>query len=164
MSSAERRIHKGRSVVTRAALMRDVMVDRVVAEAWYVNRAHNGHPGPVLAVGRNLYFDEATLLAWIDVQLNPAQAPARIVRGGRKLVTRSELARLTGLSEAALRDIYANRSVTGHPEVVHRDRRDLYFDEHASLTWHAARVASRRTPVERRRPPRGQVGPGIAAG
>jgi hypothetical protein len=154
VSSAERRIHKGRSVVTRTALMHEVMIDRAVAEAWYINRAHNGHPGPVLASGRRLYFDEAALLAWIDVQLNPAQAPPRIIRGGRKLVTRAELARLTGLSETALRDIYANRSVTGHPEVVHRERRDLYFDEHASLAWHAARLALRRTPAERSRPTR----------
>ena len=144
-------MHKGRSVVTRATLLREVMVDRTVAEAWYVNRAHNGHPGPVLASGRRLYFDEVALLAWIHVQLNPAEAPPRIVRGGRSLVTRAELARLTGLSVTALRDIYANRAVTGHPEVVHRDRRDVYFDEDASLAWHALRLASRRTPADRGR-------------
>lgn len=141
-------------MVTRATLLREVIVDRAVADGWYINRAHNGHPGPVLASGRRLYFDEAALRGWIQGQLNPADAPPRIVRGGRSLVTRAELARLIGLSEAALRDIYANRAVTGHPEVVHRDRRDLYFDEHASLAWHAARLASRRTPAERSRPPR----------
>jgi hypothetical protein len=149
-------MHKGRSVVTRATLLREVMVDRTVAHAWYVNRAHNGHPGPVLASGRRLYFDEAALLAWIHVQLNPAEAPPRIVRDGRSLVTRAELARLIGLSVAALRVIYANRAVTGHPEVAHRDRRELYFDEHASLAWHAARLASGRTPADRGRPPRCQ--------
>lgn len=120
-------------------------MDRSVAEAWYGNRAHNGHPAPVLASGRRLYFDEAALLAWVRAQLDPAAAPPRIVRGGRLLVTRGELARLTGLSETALRHIYANRAVTGHPEVVHRDRRDLYFDERASLDWHAARLAAGRT-------------------
>lgn len=138
-------------MVTRVALMREAKVDLSVAEAWYLNRAHNGHPGPVLAAGRRLYFDEAALLAWVQVQLNPPTAPARIIRGGRPLVTRAELARLTGLTEAALRDIYANRAVTGHPEVVHRDRRNLYFDEHASLAWHAARRATRRTSPERGR-------------
>ncbi len=147
-------MHKGRSVVTRATLMREVRVDRAVAEGWYLNRAHNGHPGPVLAAGRRLYFDEAALLAWIHVQLDPTEPPPRIVRRGRALVTRAELARLTGLSEAALRDIYANRAITGHPEVVHRDRRNLYFDEHVSLAWHTARLASRRTPAERGRAPR----------
>lgn len=145
-------MYKGRSVVTRATLLREVMVDRAVAQAWYVNRAHNGHPGPVLASGRRLYFDEAALLAWIHVQLDPTEPPPRIVRGGRSLVTRAELARLTGLSETALRDIYANRAITGHPEVVHRDRRDLYFDEDASLAWHTARLAARRTPAVRGRP------------
>ena len=133
-------MHKGRPVVTRAALMREALVDRAVAEAWYGNRGHNGYPRPVLASGRNLYFDEAALLAWVHLQLDPTVAAPRIVHGGRSLVARAELARLTGLSEAALRDIYANRAVTGHPEVVHRDRRALYFDEHASLVWHLARL------------------------
>jgi hypothetical protein len=131
-------------VVTRDALMRDAMVDNAVAEAWYGNRTHNGYPRPVLASGRTLYFDEAALLAWVQAQLDPAAAAPRIVRGGRNLVTRPELARLTGLSEAVLRHLYANRAVTGHPEVVHRVRRDLYFDEHASLAWHVARLAGPR--------------------
>jgi hypothetical protein len=142
-------------VITRLALMSEVMVDRAVAEAWYGNRAHNGHPTPVLASGRRLYFDEAALLAWVNSQLNPTGAPPRIVRGGRPLVTRAELARLTGLSEAALRVIYANRAITGHPEVAHRDRRDVYFDERVSLAWHTARLASRRTGAERGRQARG---------
>ena len=142
-------MHKGRPVVTRAALMREAMVSRCVAEAWYGNRVHNGHPRPVLAYGRSLYFDEATLLAWVHLQLDPAAAPPRIVRGGRNLVTRTELAHLTGLSEAALRHIYANRALTGHPEVVHRDRSALYFDENVSLAWHLARLAA----AEHSRPP-----------
>jgi hypothetical protein len=129
--------------------MREAMVSRCVAEAWYGNRVHNGHPRPVLAYGRILYFDEATLLAWVHLQLDPAAAPPRIVRGGRNLVTRTELAHLTGLSEAALRHIYANRALTGHPEVVHRDRRALYFDENVSLAWHLARLAA----AEHSRPP-----------
>ena len=71
-------MHKGRPVVTRAALMRETMVSRCVSEAWYGNRVHNGHPRPVLASGRSLYFDETTLLAWIHLQLDPAAAPPRI--------------------------------------------------------------------------------------
>ena len=136
-------------MVTRDALMRDAVVDRAVAEAWYGNRAHNGYPRPALAYGRTLYFDEAALLAWVQIQRDPTAAAPRIVRGGRTLVTRTELARLTGLSEAVLRHLYVNRAVTGHPKVVHRVRRDLYFDERASLAWHVARRAVAR----RGRPP-----------
>jgi len=140
-------------VVTRDALMRDAVVDRAVAEAWYGNRAHNGYPRPVLASGRILYFDEAALLARVQVQRDPTAAAPRIVRGGRTLVTRTELARLTGLSEAVLRHLYANRAVTGHPEVVHRVRPDLYFDERASLAWRVARRAVARPGARRGRPP-----------
>ena len=116
-----------------------------MAESWYGSRVHNGHPGPVLAVGRLLYFDEAAVLAWVDDQLNPRVPQPRIVHAGRALVTRAELARLTGLSEAALRHLYADRAATGHPEVAHRDRRHVYFDERASLDWHATRLANART-------------------
>ena len=131
------------------------------AANWYSGRDHNGHPGPVLAVGRRLYFDEVTLLAWVRAQLDPAAAPPRIVRGGRTLVTRSELARLTGLSEATLAHIYADRAVTGYPEVVHRDRRALYFDERAGLAWHAGRtVPGRRGRGPGTHPPSGRRLPG----
>ena len=54
------------------------------------------------------------LLTWIDAQLDPAPPEPRIVRRGRTLVTRPELARLTGLSEATVAGLYARRATTGH--------------------------------------------------
>jgi predicted DNA-binding transcriptional regulator AlpA len=97
----------------------------------------------VLAVGRLLYFNEKSLLAWVDAQRDPAPPAPRIVRRGRTLVTRPEVARLTGLSEATVAGLYARRATTGHPAAVHRDRRHLYFDEQETLAWHAARISDR---------------------
>ena len=135
-------MHEGRTVVTRSDLMRQAGVRPAVAANWYRDRADNGHPRPVLAVGRRLYFDEEALRAWVAAQTDPAPPPARIVRGGRSLVTRAEIVRLTGLSEAVVADLYAHRATTGHPGAVHRDRHHLYFDETDTLGWHAARTAA----------------------
>jgi predicted DNA-binding transcriptional regulator AlpA len=143
VSIPDRRVHDGRTVVRREDLMREVGVDQATAENWYRDRAHNGHPLPVLAVGRLLYFDEKSLLAWVDAQRDPAPPEPRIVRRGRTLVTRPEVARLTGLSEATVAGLYARRATTGHPAAVHRDRRHLYFDEQETLAWHAARISDR---------------------
>jgi hypothetical protein len=143
VSNPDRRVHDGRTVVRREDLMRQAGVDHATAENWYRDRAHNGHPLPVLAVGRLLYFDERSLLAWVDAQLDPAPPEPRIVRRGRTLVTRPELARLTGLTEATVAGLYARRATTGHPAAVHRDRRHLYFDEQETLAWHAARTTER---------------------
>jgi predicted DNA-binding transcriptional regulator AlpA len=143
VSIPDRRLHDGRTVVRREDLMREVGVDQTTAENWYRDRAHNGHPLPVLAVGRLLYFNEKSLLAWVDAQRDPAPPEPRIVRRGRTLVTRPELARLTGLSEATVAGLYARRATTGHPAAVHRDRRHLYFDEQETLAWHAARTSGR---------------------
>ena len=143
-------MHEGRTVVLRCDLMRQAGVRPATAENWYRDRAHNGHPRPVLAVGRRLYFDEAALRAWVEAQTDPAPPPPRIVRNGRSLVIRAEIVRLTGLSEAVVADLYTHRATTGHPEAVHRDRRHLYFDERDTLGWHAARAAA-RTVTERKR-------------
>jgi predicted DNA-binding transcriptional regulator AlpA len=143
VSIPDRRVHDGRTVVRREDLMREVGVHRATAENWYRDRAHNGHPLPVLAVGRLLYFNEKSLLAWVDAQRDPAPPAPRIVRRGRTLVTRPEVARLTGLSEATVAGLYARRATTGHPAAVHRDRRHLYFDEQETLAWHAARISDR---------------------
>lgn len=152
MSIPDRLVHGGRSVVTRRDLMRRAGVPAATAENWYRDRAHNGYPPPVLAVGRRLYFDEQTLRAWVDAQTDPAPPPSRIVRHGRSLVTRAEIVRLTGLSEAAVASLYAHRSITGHPEAVYRDRRHLYFDETDTLGWHATRTGS-GSPRSPDRPP-----------
>ena len=130
-------------MIRREDLMREAGIDHATAENWYRDRAHNGHPLPVLAVGRLRYFDEDALITWIDAQLDPAPPEPRIVRRGRTLVTRPELARLTGLSEATVAGLYARRATTGHPPAVHRDRRHLYYDEQETLAWHAARTAAR---------------------
>lgn len=142
MPPSDRRLHDGRIVTTRADLLRRLGVPATTGEAWYRDRDRNGHPPPVAAVGRRRYFDEATLLAWVHTQLHPAPAPARIVRNGRTLVSRAELARLAGLAEPVLADLYARRATTRHPVAVHRHRSDLYFDETEALAWHSARLAA----------------------
>jgi predicted DNA-binding transcriptional regulator AlpA len=143
-------------VTTRADLLRRTGVPHSTGDAWYRDRDRNGHPPPVAAVGRRLYFDEALLLSWVRTQLHPGPPPDRVVRNGRSLVSRAELARLSGLSESVLADLYARRATTRHPAAVHRDRRHLYFDETESLAWCSARVAPRaaatRAPAPRARP------------
>jgi hypothetical protein len=69
------------------------------------------------------------------------RAPARITRAGRSLITRAELARLSGLSPNSLASWYAQRARTRHPPVAEVDpaRRTLYFDEELMLRWHHAR-------------------------
>ena len=143
VSIPDRLVHQGRAVVLRGDLMRLAGVPTATAENWYRDRAHNGHPRPVLAVGRRLYFDEEALLGWVETQTDPAPPPSRIFRGGRTLVTRAEIVRITGLSDAAVAGLYARRATTGHPEAVYRDRRHLYFDESDTLGWHAARTGAR---------------------
>lgn len=117
-------------------------ISQSTAETWYRDRAHNGHPDAVLSIGRRLYFDEAAILRWARHQLQPAPPPARIEREGRSLITRAELARITGLSEATLTALYSHRTDSGHPEIAHRDRRWLYFDEADALAWHQRRQSA----------------------
>jgi hypothetical protein len=80
-----------------------------------------------------------------------SRAPARITRAGRSLITRAELARLSGLSPNSLTSLYAQRARTGHPPAAEVDpaRGSLYFDEELMLRWHHAR--RRATPPPRTR-------------
>lgn len=73
-----------------------------------------------------------------------SKPPARIERDERGLITRVEIARLTGLSESALAGLYSRRRDSGHPEAVHRDGRWLYFDEDDVLMWHHRRQAAKK--------------------
>jgi predicted DNA-binding transcriptional regulator AlpA len=151
VSIPDRRVHEGRTVVTRDDVMRRAGVRPATAQNWYRDRAHNGHPRPVVAVGRRLYFDEEALQAWVEAQTDPAPPPPRIVRDGRSLVVRAEIGRLTGLSEAAVADLYVHRAISGHPEAVYRDRRHVYFDERETLGWYAARTVARTVIARKRR-------------
>lgn len=69
---------------------------------------------------------------------------AQIVRGGRTLITRPAVARLTGLSESAVAGLFSRRQASGHPEAVHRDGRWLYFDEAAIVSWHHERQTAKK--------------------
>lgn len=85
------------------------------------------------------------------VQPRRGPAPIRIVHAGRSLITRAELARLSGLSVSALAGLYAQRARTGHPPAVTTDpdRGTLYFDEEQVLRWHHTRRHTARTPPAR---------------
>lgn len=147
VSTPERRLHEGRPVINRAEFQRQLGIARATAERWYQDRAENGHPEAVLRDGRRLFFDEAELLAFGRAQQERRTNPAaRITRDGRTLITRAELARITGLGEQHLASLYSQRAESGHPEAVLRDGQWLYFDELACREWHdryrAAKVAT----------------------
>jgi predicted DNA-binding transcriptional regulator AlpA len=146
-------MHNGRPVIDRGELVRRLGIGQSTAEAWYRDRDRNGHPAPVLAVGRRLFFDEAELLAWARQHAHPAD---RITREGRTLVARAEVGRLTGLSQPALHALYAQRATSGHPEPAYRAGRRLYFDEAEVLAWDQARRVGKQaglTEVDRRGDP-----------
>lgn len=69
------------------------------------------------------------------------QAPPRIVRAGRSLVTRAEVARLSGVAKSTLATLYSHRRQNGHPPAVHThpEYGALYFDEEETLRWHRGR-------------------------
>jgi hypothetical protein len=138
-------MHEGRPVINRAEFMRQLGIARVTAERWYRARRENGHPAPVLTLGHSLYFDEAALLAWgrAQQQRRRANPQARIIRDGRTLVNRAELARMIGVGEQHLASLYAQRARTGHPEAVLREGRSLYFDEADCREWHHRYTAAK---------------------
>lgn len=137
VTTPERRTHEGRPVINRAEFMRQLGIARATAERWYQDRAANGHPEPVLRDGRRLFFDEDTLLSWGRAQVERRTSPpARITRDGRSLITRAELARITGLSEQHLAGLYSQRADSGHPETAHREGQIVYFDEDQVREWH----------------------------
>jgi hypothetical protein len=74
-------------------------------------------------------------------------APARITDRRRVLITRAQLARLSGLSTSTLAVLYVNREDNGHPPAVYRDPAHgvLYFDEIDALRWHRSRHRARRS-------------------
>jgi predicted DNA-binding transcriptional regulator AlpA len=143
VSTPERRMHEGRPVINRAEFQRQLGIARATAERWYQDRASNGHPEPVLREGRRLFFDEAELLAWGRAQQERRTPPPRITRDGHTLITRAELARITGVSEQHLAGLYSQRAESGHPEAVHREGQFLYFDEAECREWHDRYTAAK---------------------
>jgi hypothetical protein len=57
------------------------------------------------------------------------------------LVTRAEVARLSGVAKSTLATLYSHRGQNGHPPAVHThpEYGTLYFDEEATLRWHRRR-------------------------
>ena len=63
---------------------------------------------------------------------------------GRVVVNRAELVEQLGMAEPTLARLYTQRATTGHPEVVHREGRRLFFDEAQMRVWAAVRIDAKR--------------------
>jgi hypothetical protein len=99
-------------------------------------------------------------------------APPRVVCAGRSLISRAELARLSGLAVSTLASLYSSRATNGHPGAVHVDLTHgaaLYFDEEDALRWYRGRrdsgklSARHRCAVDRHGAPDDLVGTAEAA-
>lgn len=71
------------------------------------------------------------------------RGPQRLERDGRVLLTRAELARVTGEREHTLYKWWAARDRNGHPDAVQVGGRSFY-DEQAWRAWRAGHNADRR--------------------
>jgi predicted DNA-binding transcriptional regulator AlpA len=151
-----RLVRDGRALIDRTELIRLLGISRPTAERWFRDREDNAHPPPVLVVGRTMYFDETDLVTWARARIGRPGAAPRVNRDGRTLITRAELARLTGWTEQYLTDLYSLRATSGHPEAVHREGPRLYFDESQCLSWYERHRAAKRaslTEIDRTGPP-----------
>ncbi|GAA5172530.1 hypothetical protein GCM10023321_72500 [Pseudonocardia eucalypti] len=64
--------------------------------------------------------------------------------GGRRLITRADMAHISGASMPTLHRWYAEREHNHHPEPVHTEGRRLFFDEQQWRQWHAAHLAAKK--------------------
>ncbi|MEU1133350.1 hypothetical protein ABZ383_26435 [Streptomyces sp. NPDC005900] len=58
-----------------------------------------------------------------------------IIQNGRRLLTRAELAKETGLSVSTLQRLWNACETNGHPPVAHREGRTLHWDADAFAAW-----------------------------
>lgn len=63
---------------------------------------------------------------------------------GRRLITRADMARISGASMPTLHRWYAERARNHHPEPVETDGKRLLFDETQWRQWHAAHLAAKK--------------------
>jgi hypothetical protein len=114
---------------TRPELMAAYGLGLSTLEKWYRERAANGHPEAAGTVGRRLAWDAVAWDRWYT-----ARRPASPVQPG--LLTRDELAAEHGLSRHALKSLWAERAVNGHPEPAHRVGKALYWDAGLWAAWY----------------------------
>ncbi|GAA4554743.1 hypothetical protein GCM10023175_53350 [Pseudonocardia xishanensis] len=67
--------------------------------------------------------------------MSTVSAARREIIDGEPYVNRAEVRRLTGMSEQAQANLYAQRASNGHPEGT-RVGRSLLFREYAVIEWH----------------------------
>lgn len=138
MRGPDRRTYQGRELVTRTELARISGEHERTLAKWYAARGRNGHPEGILLEGR-VYLDEQLWRSWRD-----GHAADRRVINGRVMVSRVELARVTGQPTSTLARWYAERASNGHPEGERLDKR-LYVDEKEWQRWHRDHQAALKT-------------------
>lgn len=149
VSTPDRHVVHGRTVLNRAAICATYGVAVSTAERWWRERATNGHPPVAYREGRRQWWDEQAMRAFIDTGRGE---PDQLTHESRVLLGRAALARRYGVSEQYLTDLYHRRTDNGHPEPVTRQGRRLYWDPDLMDSWWEQRQAAQRaalTPVDR---------------
>lgn len=131
----DRREVDGRVLVTRNELARISGEREHTLYKWWAARARNGHPDGITLDGR-LYVDEQQWRDW-----RAGHSADRRVLEGRVVVSRTELARVTGTPISTLAQWYGERARNGHPEGIKIGSR-LYVDEQQWHTWHGEHTAA----------------------
>ncbi|MDN5751277.1 MAG: hypothetical protein L0I24_11175 [Pseudonocardia sp.] len=135
MRGPDRRELNGRVLVTRNELARISGEREHTLYKWWAARARNGHPDGITLDGR-LYVDEQQWLEW-----RAGHSAYRRVLDGRVVVSRTELARVTGQPISTLAQWYGERAHNGHPEGIKLGRQ-LYVDEQQWHAWHREHTAA----------------------
>ncbi|MGI8332563.1 hypothetical protein ACRYCC_21645 [Actinomadura scrupuli] len=120
---------------TRPELMAAYGVGLSTLEKWYRERAANGHPEAAGTVGNRLAWDAVEWDRWYSARRSAPSAPPG-------LRTRDELAAEHGLSRHALKSLWAERAVNGHPEPARQVGRALYWDGGQWAAWYEGHRAS----------------------
>ena len=108
VSTPDRHVVDGRTVLNRAAICTSFGVSVSTAERWWRERATNGHPPVAYREGRRQWWDEQAMRAFVDAGRGE---PDQLTHENRTLLGRAALARRYRVSEQYLTDLYHRRAV-----------------------------------------------------